>query len=153
METIRALNPQGAAWVSHSDGSSRLLGHDGSSVAITGVSGISAMRWTGASWLAAAFSSNEADTRAAALYTISSTGAATKVADYVFSEITKSFFLVTGCVLEPSGALWCLGDRFDANIDVDDVVLRMPPGAPSTVEYDEALGTVKIHGGGLITGQ
>jgi hypothetical protein len=153
MENIRALNPQGAAWVSHSDGSSRILSQDGSSLAITGVGRVSAVRWTGTSWMAAAFSSDEADTRAAALYEISSTGAATKVADYVFSEITKSFFLLSGCVLEPSGALWCLGGRFDANVDADDVVLRMPPGEPSTVEYDEALGTVKIHGGGLFTGQ
>lgn len=141
----------GVALVSHYGGDGVRLFDGVTSMPVIGVTKIVAARWVGDGFLAASFSNGDSGSFAATLAKVSLAGQVTSFGDYQFDAPTQNLALFESCVLEAGGALWCIGAKAAGDVGSDNTVVRLTTTAPPTLEYDEAVHTVKIHGGQLIT--
>jgi len=150
-DRVHGFSTGGVALVSHYNGDGVRLLDGATSTPVAGVTNIVATRWIGDSFLAASLTNKEPGSFAATLEKLSLGGQVTPLGNYQFDAATQDLIIFESCVLELGGALWCIGTKATGDVGSDDVVVRLTTGAPPTLEYDEALHPVKIHGDQLIT--
>lgn len=150
-DQVHGFSAGGVALVSHFGGDGVRLLDGATSIPVIGVANVVAIRWTGDGFLAASFTNKEPGSFAATLDKLSLSGQVTVVGDYQFDAATQSLDQFETCTLESGGALWCIFIKPSGDVGTDNTVVRLTTDAPPTIEYDEAVHAVKIHGGQLIT--
>lgn len=153
-DNLLAISPTGIALVGAlTHGAPARLIAPGQTTTLTGFTNVRAARWVNGAFLAATLSQDNLDNWSAALYRVSPSGQVSKISDYVFDQTAQTQWLFGECILEPTGAMWCITDSFAGGIGSDNKIWRYTTNAAPTLEYDEALHQVKIHISFLVSGR